>query len=421
MISLVKGQKVDLTKAVPTLSMIKVGLGWDISLDTNFDFDLDASALLLDKNGNLVSRQDVVFYNNLSAAGGAIVLTKDNRTGTGGGNDEELFIQLSNVPINIEKIVIAITIHEADKRKQTFGQVNNSFVFIMNEATKQELYRYELGNEFSEETALIAAEIYRYKGEWKFGAVGRGLLGSLADVCLEYGLADLPPLFLQKAETKGDPFPASRPSGAINLSKIELKKSGDAINLNKTSQPLGEIAVNLNWNQGGNKQAKGFLSTFFGSSSSNVDLDLGCLFEFKDGFKGVVQALGNAFGSYRNKPYIHLDNDDRTGASQNGENLQINGNKLSTFKRILIFAYIYEGAANWSQVDGIVTLKQQNGPEIVVKMDEHRNGFNMCAIAMLENVNDQTFKVQKLVKYFRGHKEMDRTFSWNMKWVAGSK
>lgn len=145
------------------------------------------------------------------------------------------------------------------------------------------------------------------------------------------------------------------------------------------------------------------------------------MFEFKDGWKGVVQPLGNIFGSFYNEPYIHLDQDDRTGASNKGENLRINGDMIHEIKRILIFSYIYEGVANWSQVDGIVTLKQENGPDIIVKMDEHRNGFNTCAIAMLENVNDETFKVQRLVNYFRGHLEMDRHYKWNMNWVAGSK
>ncbi|WP_028399313.1 TerD family protein [Ectobacillus panaciterrae] len=420
MIALVKGQKVDLTKQSPSLTTIKVGLGWDVNPSLSHDFDLDASALLLDTTGRIVSQRNLVYYNNLTASQGGVILSKDNRTGVGEGDDEEIMIHLSKIPPQIERIVLAVTIHEATKRQQTFGQINRAFVRISNKITKQEICRYELGKEFSVETAVVLGEIYRYKGEWKFGAVGRGLEGGLIALAESYGLSHLPPMFFEKKAPQ-QPVLDSNNSASINLSKIELKKSGDAINLNKTSKPLGEIAVNLNWNQQSNQQSGGFFATVFGTSQRGVDLDLGCLFEFKAGRKGVVQALGNTFGSYESIPYIHLDQDDRTGASQNGENLRINGNKVRDLKRILIFAYIYEGAANWSQVDGVVTIKQQNGPDIVVKMDEHRNGLGMCAIAMLENVSDETFKVRKLVQYFSGHKEMDRAFGWNMNWVEGSK
>ncbi|MED4532850.1 TerD family protein [Metabacillus fastidiosus] len=414
MIALVKGQKVDLTKAHPQLSSIKLGLGWDVSGSSQNVFDLDAVALLIDASGKIISDKHVIYYNNLR--GHSVSLSKDNRTGAGGGNDEEVSIKLDEVPADIEKIILAITIYDASDRKQTFGKVRNGFVTISNENTKQEIYKYDLGNEFSTETAVIVGEIYRYKGEWKFGAVGSGLEGELKGLCEQFGLTNLPSSFYVKAAS-----PVNNNS-TIKLSKIELKKSGDTINLSKTSKTLGEILVNLNWNQQNSSQSGGgFLSSIFGTNKSGVDLDLGCLFEFKDGFKGVIQPLGNVFGSYMDEPYVHLDKDDRTGASTNGENMKINGNKIYEFERILIFAYIYDGAANWSQVDGIVTIKQQDSPEIVVRMDEHRNGFGMCAIAMFENINDETFKVEKLVKYFRGHQEMDRHYRWNLNWVAGSK
>ena len=121
------------------------------------------------------------------------------------------------------------------------------------------------------------------------------------------------------------------------------------------------------------------------------------------------------------EPYIALDHDDRTGAVKGGENLRINGNKITNFKRILVYAFIYEGAVNWAEVDGVVTLKQQSGPDIEVRLDEHRRGKRMCAIALLENVSDETMSVKKVVEYFNVHKEMDRAFKWGMRWSAGSK
>jgi len=207
----------------------------------------------------------------------------------------------------------------------------------------------------------------------------------------------------------------------VNLNKIELKKKGQSINLTKKNQVLGEILVNLNWNQqNSGKKSGGFFSSLLGKSK-NVDLDLGCLYELKNGDKGCVQALGNSFGSYTNYPYIQLDADDRTGLATSGENLRINGSKISEIKRVLVYAFIYEGIANWSQADGVVTLKYPGGADIEVKLDQHQNGQFMCAISMIENVNDETFKVERLVEYFNGHKNMDQAYNWGLDWVAGRK
>lgn len=206
----------------------------------------------------------------------------------------------------------------------------------------------------------------------------------------------------------------------VNLNKIELKKKGQAVNLTKSSNnQLGKIAVNLNWNQQSASKG-GFFANLLGKPKG-IDLDLGCLYELNNGEKGCVQALGNAFGTYQNAPYIELDGDDRSGTSTAGENLRINGAKLSEIKRILIYAFIYEGVANWSQADGVVTLTDPNGPAIEVKLDETKNGEIMCAIAMIENVENETFKVERLVEYFQGHQAMDKAYGWGMNWQRGSK
>lgn len=207
----------------------------------------------------------------------------------------------------------------------------------------------------------------------------------------------------------------------VNLNKIELKKKGQVINLTKsTNNAIGEILVNLNWNQQSAGKSGGFFSSLLGKPKG-IDLDLGCLYELNDGEKGCVQALGNAFGSFETAPFTKLDGDDRTGSSAGGENLRINGNMISRIKRIVVYAFIYEGVANWSQADGVITLKYPAGPDIEVKLDEHRNGNIMCAIAMIENVNNETFKVERLVEYFQGHRDMDRAYGWGMDWQAGRK
>lgn len=207
----------------------------------------------------------------------------------------------------------------------------------------------------------------------------------------------------------------------VNLNKIELTKKGQSVNLEKKNAGIGQINVNLNWNQQIQKPSGGFLSSLFGSKNNSIDLDLGCLFELKNGDKGCVQALGNSFGNYREWPYIELDGDDRTGSVSNGENLRINGDFLKEIKRIVIFSFIYQGVTNWAQADGVVTLSYEGGQDIVVPLDEHRSDMGMCAIAMIENVNDETFKVERFVEYFNGHEKLDRAYGWGMNWTPGRK
>lgn len=410
---LVKGQKVDLTKANPALTKIKVGLGWDTG--SKQVFDLDAVAFMVNETGKLIGKERIVFYNNLKSADGAVQLSKDNRTGEGAGDDEQILIDLKSISADIKKIVLAIHMYEGESKKQNFSQVANAYVQIDDAGSGQQLHKYELGKDSLTGTGVIAGELYLHNGEWKFAAIGQSFDGNLSQLCGTYGFEETP-TFFTKAPAKTEPM-KQKGNSSINLTKIELKKTGDKINLNKTNSSLGEILVNLNWNQ---KTAKGFLASVLNASSS-VDLDLGCLFELEDGYKGTVQALGNAFGDLVHEPYIALDQDDRTGAAKGGENLRINGNKITKFKRILVYAFIYEGAANWAEVDGVVTLKQQSGPDIEVRLDEHRKGKRMCAIALLENVNNETISVKKVVEYFNGHKEMDRAFKWGMNWSAGSK
>lgn len=199
---------------------------------------------------------------------------------------------------------------------------------------------------------------------------------------------------------------------AINLQK------GQKVNLTKKSTELGEILVNLNWNS--TPVNKGFFASLFGSNQG-IDLDLGCLYELKDGTKDCVQALGNAFGSLSQAPFISLDGDDRTGESTDGENLRINGNKVSDIKRILVYTFIYEGVANWQHADATVTIKYPGAEDIIVKMDTYNSNDKMCALALLENQNDETFSVEKLVRFFPGHEAVDRAYGWGMRWVAGRK
>lgn len=188
-VSLQKGQKVSLTKGNPGLSKVVVGLGWDVNqFDTGGDFDLDAAAFLLADNGKVSAQGDFVFFGNLEHSSGSVRHLGDNLTGAGEGDDEQIKIDLSLVPANITKIAFTVTIYEAEQRRQNFGQVNNAFIRIYNETNGEELLRYDLGEDFSIETAAVFGELYKNGDEWKFNAIGSGYQGGLAALCGNYGV-----------------------------------------------------------------------------------------------------------------------------------------------------------------------------------------------------------------------------------------
>ena len=189
-ISLSKGEAISLSKVVPGLKKAMIGLGWD-PIDEGMvgeDFDLDASCFLLDANERAHGIQDFIFYSNLSGGNGSVVHQGDNLTGGGDGDDEQIMIDFEKVPENIAKIVVAITIYEYEKRRQNFGMVHNSFVRVVDTATDKEIIRFNLGEDFSAETAIIACEFYKYNGEWKMKARGQGYSGGLLALGKSYGL-----------------------------------------------------------------------------------------------------------------------------------------------------------------------------------------------------------------------------------------
>jgi len=189
-IQLSKGQRIDLTKDNPTLSKIIIGLGWDIkNYDGGQDYDLDASAFLLNSAGKCRQDLDFIFYNNLQSTDGSVRHTGDNRTGEGDGDDEQITVDLSAVPADVDKIAFTVTIHDAEVRNQNFGQVSNAFARLVDENTGQEILRFDLGEDFSIETAVVFCELYRHNSDWKFNAVGAGFQGGLGALVNAYGLS----------------------------------------------------------------------------------------------------------------------------------------------------------------------------------------------------------------------------------------
>ena len=187
-ISLNKGSNLSLSKTDPNLKNLIVGLGWDARSTDGNDFDLDASAYMVKEDGKVRSDSDFIFYNQLRSVCGSVEHTGDNRTGEGDGDDESIFVSLDKIPSEISSIFITVTIHDAEKRKQNFGQVSQAFVRVVNKDTGVEVVRYDLSEDASIETAMIFCQIYKHNNEWKFKAIGQGYAGGLAALTRQYGI-----------------------------------------------------------------------------------------------------------------------------------------------------------------------------------------------------------------------------------------
>lgn len=413
-----KGQKADITKGNVGIKKILLGFGWQ----TNSSVDLDCAAFLLESSGKVRGDSDFVFYGNSNHDSGSVEHLGKNLSG---GDVEQIKIDLSKIPAQIEKIDLTATIYEPEERRQNFSMVKGAYIRIIDAETRMEILRFDLEN-FSVETAIVVGEIYRYKGEWKFNAIGAGYSGGLAALCKSFGIdvSDSQPT--QSTPQSKPNRPTQTPPSAPK--KIELKKHQKVNLTKKKDQPLGEIVINLNWSQPARMNDRRHensildrIDSFISSKKSNaIDLDLACLYELKDGRKGVVQALGNTFGNLNSAPYIQLDGDDRTGSVASGETIRVNGNQIDKIKRILVFTFIYDGVANWREADGIVTVKCPGNPDIIVRMDEYGSYKILCGIALLENQGG-TFSVEKIVEFFNGHRELDEAFNWGLKWQRGTK
>lgn len=407
------GQNLSITRQSPATRSVEVALHWD---PVATPLEVDSSAFALTTQGKVRSDNDFIFYNQSTLAGGGI------RRSAGA---QQFIVLFDRLPADIEKIAFALTIHQGKRRGQAFSQLTRIGTDLRDAQTKALIGSFTLNTAAMPETAVIVAEIYRRNQEWKFRALGQGFIGGLGPLAQHYGvdISDDPDMASSardesspsSSEAVARPVP---PPSPVRLEKITLEKKGQHISLEKRGRGFDEIVVNLNWNRD-QKAGSGFLGRMM-STAQGIDLDLGCLFQLQDGRAGAVQALGDSFGSLQQAPYIQLMGDDRTGESAAGEFLHINGRQWDQIKRVLIYAFIYEGVPNWSAANAVVTLKTPGQPTLEVHLDNHRNDRGMCAIAMLENQGGN-LHVTKLVEYFQNHLYMDRAYGFGLRWVAGSK
>ena len=370
---------------------------------------VDASAFRLFANGKVQGDADMVFYGQKQNDDRTIALSNE-------GNNTLFNIDITRLQPGVEKVAFTVT---CDSVPTIAGLQRLS---IQVEASNEVLLVGNVELTGRQEAALILGELYRRNGEWKFRFIAQGFNGGLKPLAEHFGVdvaddpASSPASPAANPAPVSTPTPAPAPASKINLSKVSLTKDKPAISLTKRDD-FGEIRINLNWHRENSSQ--GGLRSFFGGNKG-IDLDLGAFVELNDGSKGVIQALGNTFGSFHDKPYVHLQGDDRTGSVTDGEWMRINGREWKHIREVLIYAFIYDGVPSWDKTDGVVTLYVPDQPPIETRMTEGQNRRNMCAVARLVNENGN-IKVERINQFFNGHSDMDAAFGWGFRWKAGSK
>ncbi|MGW3307775.1 TerD family protein [Streptomyces sp. NPDC001073] len=433
---------------VPTTAL-RVELGWRSGPGVP---DADASALLL-VDGKVRSDGDFVFYNQPAHASGAV--RHEGKGGAGGQVTDTLLVDLARVEPAVDRIVLA-----ASADGGTFGRVPDLYIEVRDAAQNTAVARFD-STGATVETAFVLGEFYRRQGAWKFRAVGQGYDSGLGGLATDFGITVDEPQQSAPAATMppppGPPVNLPPPSGApvnlpppvqppvtmppppvappvspppsatpVRLSKVTLTKAAPSVSLTKQGGTSGALRVNLNWEV--RKQFSGWGSKRGRAVAmhADLDLDLCALYELADGRKGVVQALGNAYGSLQRPPYIHLDGDDRTGASASGENLTVNLDHIKDFRRILVFVTIYEGARSFADLHATVTLQPQHGAAIDFSLDECTVPSTVCALALITNTGGDLV-VQREARYLvpdRGvspQRTVDRVYGWGMNWTPGRK
>ncbi|MFI8535812.1 TerD family protein [Streptomyces aquilus] len=421
---------------------LRVELGWSTGPGVP---DADASALLL-VGGKVRSDSDFVFYNQPEHSSGAV--RHEGKRNAGGQVIDTLLVDLARVEPAIETIVLA-----ASADGGAFGQVPGLHIEVKDAAQGAVVARFD-STGATVETAFVLGEFYRRQGAWKFRAVGQGYSSGLEGLATDFGITvdepqqaaaatptappapvvappvtappPMPPVTMAPPPAAPPVAPPAAPAQPVRLTKVTLTKASPSVSLSKQGGTSGAMRVNLNWEV--RKQFSGWAGKLGRpvAMHNDLDLDLCALYELTDGSKGVVQALGNAFGSLHRPPFIHLDGDDRTGAVASGENLTINLDHKQLFRRILVFVTIYEGARSFADLHATVTLQPQYGAPIDFSLDECTVPSTVCALALITNTGSDLV-VQREARYLvpeRGvspQRTVDYAYGWGMNWTPGRK
>ncbi|MFJ6436180.1 TerD family protein [Streptomyces sp. NPDC091416] len=411
---------------------VRVELGWRTGPGAP---DVDVSALLLTAVGKVRSDDDFVFYNQPVHPSGAV--RHEGRRQDGGVAVETIDVALAAVEQEIGTVVVAAS---TDGR---FGQVAGLFVRVLDAVSGAETARFE-ATDATTETAFVLGELYRRNGAWKFRAVGQGYDSGLAGLATDFGISVDEPAPPAPVSPQRPPAPApvslprpaapaplapplapSVPAQPVRLSKITLTKTAPSVSLTKQGATSGGMRVNLSWSA--RRPPRGWMRK--GEDAvrlEDVDLDLSCLWELRNGATGIVHPINNQFGSFDQPPYVQLDQDDRTGTSETGENLMINLDHAAEIKRLLVFVVIYAGASSFAGLHGVATLYPPVGPPIEMLLDECTVPSQVAAIALIENVGGELI-VRREAKYLLPppgifkQQAADLEYGWGLTWQVASK
>lgn len=393
------------------LSDLEIGNRFTVKVDFGLE-GVDIAAFGLDKNRKIGDDRYVVLFSNQSSPEGAIKLTPSS--------DSAVFtIDLDRLPPSVDRVVFTAT-HDArpiaESKPLTVSIDGNRAVF-------------DVADHLTTEKAVMMIEIYRHATGWKAGTIAAGFAGGLGSLITHFGgevdgsdsasspatsSVAGPSASVQPAPPPPPPPPPPPAAPPVSLKKVTLEKSNPSVSLKKTGSTFGEINLNLNWNAASAKRG------IFGGAAKNIDLDLGVLYELRDGQKGCIQALGGNFGDFDFDPWIELSGDDRTGAVAVGETIRVNGRFFDDIKRIGVFALIYDGVPNWQQTDGVVRLNIPGQPEIEVRMNEGQDARRLCGVAVLENVNG-ALQFKRHMKYYKDQKGFADDIGIKLRWTAGVK
>lgn len=387
--------------------------------------ETEASALLL-SGGRVRSDADFVFYNQPVHPSGAV--RHEGRRGDSARVTDVLLIDLDALEPDVERVVLT-----ASAEGGAFGQVPGLSIRLTGALDGAEIARYDSSGATTE-TAFVLGELYRRAGAWRFRAVGQGYDGGLAGLATDFGItvddapsakppaAAAPASAPVTAPAGGSPWPPAPP---VRPAKVTLTKAAPSVSLAKQGGISGVMRVGLTWERAKPTRYGGLLGKAL-RPADDLDLDLCALFELTDGRKGVVQALGNAFGSLREPPYIHLDGDDRTGGPDQGENLTISLDHRAAFRRILVFVTIYAGATSFAGLHAVTTLHPQFGAPVEFALDDCAEPSTVCALALIENSGGDLV-VHREARYLvprhgvSPQRTVDHAYGWGMRWTPGRK
>lgn len=395
-------------------SLTDLGIGTSCTVKVDFGLDgIDIAAFGLNHAKQIGDDRYVILFSNTASPEGAIQLTSYSDTAS-------FNLDLDRLPASVDRIVFTAT-HDT-------RPVSEARPLVVSIDGSKAVFN--VAEHLTSEKAVMLVEIYRHSGGWRLGTIAAGFNGGLAALIAHFGgevaggSTPTPPASPPFPSPEPSPWASPQPSAPpppppapssppVSLKKVTLEKSKPTVSLKKTGATFGEIVLNLNWNQGPAKKS------FFGGSKA-VDLDLGVLYELTDGTRGIVQALGNTFGSYEFEPWIELSGDDRTGSVAAGETIRVNGKHFDKIKLMGIFALIYDGAPNWQQTDGVVRMNIPGQPEVEVRMNEVQGPLRLCGIATIRNRNGE-LEMERHMHLYPSQKEFADNLGIFLKWKAGRK